>query len=79
MDELKTKGMMDAQMKDINRCRIYLQVFYTSDITDLAGNNIAKKGKWQSNRTSKWNCSVQQRPPAGSWTNWVNALQSIAS
>jgi hypothetical protein len=28
MNEFKTQGMMDAQMKDINRCRIHLQVFY---------------------------------------------------
>jgi hypothetical protein len=47
MDEFTTKGMTDAQMKDINRCIIYLQVFYTSDTTDLAGITIdewAKKG-----------------------------------
>jgi hypothetical protein len=28
------------EMKDINRCRIYLQVFYLSDVTDIAGNHI---------------------------------------
>jgi hypothetical protein len=47
MDEFTTQGMTDAQMKDINRCRIYLQVFYTWDIAELAVNNIedwAKKG-----------------------------------
>jgi hypothetical protein len=49
MDEFITQGMMDAQMKDINRCRIYLHEFYASDIMDLAGNTIedwAKQGKW---------------------------------
>jgi hypothetical protein len=40
MDEFTTQGMTDAQMRDINRCRIYLQVFYTSDIVNLAGNTI---------------------------------------
>jgi hypothetical protein len=58
MDEFTTQGMTDAQMRDINRCRIYLRVFYNSDFTDLAGNTIeewAKQGKRQANRTSKWN------------------------
>jgi hypothetical protein len=58
VDEFTTQGMTDAQMRDINRCRIYLQVFYTSDITDLKGNTLekwAKQGKRQRNRTSKWN------------------------
>jgi hypothetical protein len=37
MDEFKRQGMMDSQTRDINECRIYLQVFYTSNITYLAG------------------------------------------
>jgi hypothetical protein len=36
MDEFTTQGMTDAQMREINRYRIYLQDFYTSDIMDLA-------------------------------------------
>jgi hypothetical protein len=82
MDEFLKQDMTDLQLKDVNRCRIYLQVFHVSDITDLAGNTIeewAKQGKRQSNRTSKWDCSVQQRPPAGAWKNWVIALQGIAT
>jgi hypothetical protein len=82
MDEFTTQDMTDAQMKDVNRCRIYLQVFHTSDIADLAGMTIkewAKQGKQQSNRTSKWNWPVQQRPPAEAWKNWAIALQGIAS
>jgi hypothetical protein len=58
MDELTMQGFSDKQMRDVNRCRIYLQAFYISDITDLAGKSIedwAKKGKRKANRTSKWN------------------------
>jgi hypothetical protein len=58
MDEFLKQDMTDAQMKDVNRCRIYLQVFHISDIEDLSGNTIEegeKRGKRQSNRTSKWN------------------------
>jgi hypothetical protein len=82
MDDFTTQFMMDAHMKDVNTCRIYLKVFHTSDITDLAGNTIeewSKQGKRQSNRTSKWNWPVQQRPPAEARKNWAIALQGIAS
>jgi hypothetical protein len=68
MDEFLQQDMMDSQVKDVNICRIYLQVFHVSDITDLADNNIedwAKRGKRQNNRTSKWNWPVQQIRPAG--------------
>jgi hypothetical protein len=34
MDEFLKQDMTDAQMKDVNRCRIYLQVVHISDITD---------------------------------------------
>jgi hypothetical protein len=82
MDEFTTQDMTDAKMKDVNRCRIYLRVFHTFDITDLAGNTIEeweKQGKRQSNRRSKWNWPLQQSPPAGAWKTWVITLQGIAS
>jgi hypothetical protein len=82
IDEFTTQDMMDAQMKDVNRCRIYLQVFHTSDIADLTRNNIeewSKQGKRQSKWKSKWNWPVQQRPPAKAWKNWAIALQGIVS
>jgi hypothetical protein len=68
MDEFLKQDTTDAQMKDVNRCRIYLQVFHVSDITDLVGNTIEKwekRGKHQSNRIRKWNWPVQHRPPDG--------------
>jgi hypothetical protein len=45
MDEFLKQDMTDAQMKDVNRCRIYLQVFHISDITDLSGKNIEQWAK----------------------------------
>jgi hypothetical protein len=82
MDEFLKQDMTDSQLKYVNRCRIYLQVFHVSDITGLAGNTIegwAKRVKRQSNRTSKWNWPVQQRPPAGAWKHWAIALQGIST
>jgi hypothetical protein len=58
------------------------QAFYILDITDLAGNSIeelAKQGKRQANRTSKWDWLVQKMPPAATWKNWQLTLQGIAS
>jgi hypothetical protein len=80
MDKFLKQDTTDAQMKDVNRCRIYLQVFHISDITDLSGNTIeewAKRGKHQSNRTSKLNWPVQQRLLAGAWKKHSKALRWI--
>jgi hypothetical protein len=70
MDEFLKQDMSDSQVKDVSRCRIYLQVFHVSDITDLTGNNIEEwaNRKRQRNITSKWNWPVQQRP-ADLWQN----------
>jgi hypothetical protein len=43
MDEFLKQDMTDAQMKDVNICRVYLQVFHIFDIIDLSGNTI---GEW---------------------------------
>jgi hypothetical protein len=82
MDEFTMKGLYDKQMRDVNRCRIYLRAFYISDITDLTGKSLeewTRQGKRQATRTSKWNWSVQQRPPAAAWKNWQLTVQGIAS
>jgi hypothetical protein len=33
-------GLTNKELKDINYCRIYLQAFFISDITNLEGNKI---------------------------------------
>jgi hypothetical protein len=45
----------NKDLKEINYCRIYLQVFYLSDITNIKGNKIAawaERGQKQSGRQS---------------------------
>jgi hypothetical protein len=64
-----------AQIREIDRCRLYLQVFFTSDIADNSGKNLEPwvlKGKRQSTCKiiSEW--PVQQRP-----TTWKACKQSI--
>jgi hypothetical protein len=64
-------------MEDINRCIIYLQVFYLSDVTYIAGHHIEAwviKGKRDGTMISKWEWSIQQRPPTAAWKVWNKAI-----
>jgi hypothetical protein len=65
------------EMKDINRCRIYLQVFYLSDVTDITGHHIEAwviKGKRDGTRSSMWEWPIHQRPPTAAWKVWNKAI-----
>jgi hypothetical protein len=67
-----------AEIQEINRCRLYLQVFFTSDIVDNSGKNLEPwvlKGQRQSTRKSIWEWPVQQRPT--SWKNWKQAITEL--
>jgi hypothetical protein len=66
----------NKDLKEINYCRIYLQVFYLSDITNIKGNKIVAwpgRGQKQYGRQSTWEWSVQQRP-----ITWKSALEYLA-
>jgi hypothetical protein len=56
MESLIASGKFtNKELKDINYCRIYLQVFSLSDITNIQGNKItswARRGQKQSGRQS---------------------------
>jgi hypothetical protein len=50
-----------VEIREINRCRLYLQVFFTSDITDNSGKNLEPwvlKGQIQSTHKSTWEWPV---------------------
>jgi hypothetical protein len=80
MESLIASGRFkNKDLKEINYLRIYLQVFYLSDITNIKGNNIASwavRGQKQSRRQSTWEWSVQQRPIA--WKAWKSVLEYLA-
>jgi hypothetical protein len=68
-----------TELKEINRCRIYLRVFYISNIASHDGQGIADwtgKGRRDAGRKSSWACPVQQRPT--SWKAWKLALDHLA-
>jgi hypothetical protein len=76
METLIASGRFtNKELKDINYCRIYLQVFFISDITNLEGNKIdewAGRGQNQVGRQSTWEWPIQKRPIE--WKAWITAL-----
>jgi hypothetical protein len=80
MESLITSGRFtNKDLKEIKYCRMYLQLFYLSDITNIKGNKIAAwagRGQKQSGCQSTWEWPVQQRPIA--WKAWKAALEYLA-
>jgi hypothetical protein len=75
----ETKEFTATELKEINRCRIYLRVFYIYDIASRDGQGIAewaRKGRRDAGRKSSWLWPVQQRPT--SWKAWKSALDHLA-
>jgi hypothetical protein len=75
----ETEEFTATELKEINRCRIYLRVFYISDIASHDGQGIAewaRKGRRDAGRKSSWAWPVQQRPT--SWKAWKLALDHLA-
>jgi hypothetical protein len=80
MESLITSGRFtNKDLKEIKYCRIYLQVFYLSDITNTKGNNIAAwegRGQKQSVLRSTWEWPVKKRPTA--WKAWKAAMEYLS-
>jgi hypothetical protein len=66
-------------LQEINRCQLYLQVFFLSVITDRIGRNIEDWVKQGHNQNSniKWEWPVQQRPT--SWKAWKQVVDEVLS
>jgi hypothetical protein len=80
MERLIASGRFAGkELQQINYCRIYLQVFFMSDIANVKGKEVeewARKGKIQVVRKSEWEWLVQQRPV--SWKAWKDAIKYLA-
>jgi hypothetical protein len=80
MESLIASGRFtNKDLKEIKYCRVYLQVFNLSDITNIKGNKIAAwagRGQTQYGHKSTWEWPVQQRPTA--WKAWKEALEYLA-
>jgi hypothetical protein len=76
----ETDEFSAKDLKDINRCRIYLPVFFISDISTYDRKQItdwARKGRHDGGRKSSWARPVQQRPT--SWKAWKLALYYLTT
>jgi hypothetical protein len=59
-----------SNLSAINRCHIYLRVFFLSDIVNVRGDKIeewAINGEYHNKRHSSWNWPVQQIQPRMTW------------
>jgi hypothetical protein len=75
----ETEEFTATELKEIDRCRIYLRVFYISDIASHDRQGIAewaRKGRRYAGWKSLWAWPVQQRPT--SWKAWKLALDHLA-
>jgi hypothetical protein len=78
MEVFANKNFTAKEMKNINRCRMYIQVFYLSDFTDISGHHIEPwiiKGKRDGTRSSKWEWPIQHRPQTAAWKVWNKAIE----
>jgi hypothetical protein len=70
-------GLSTKDLRTVNMYRLYLQVFFISDIVRMKGNAITP---WEiidtksETRTSTWNFIVQQKPPKFAWKMWALVL-----
>jgi hypothetical protein len=76
MDSLVHK-LSDEQLARVNRCRLYLQVVWWSDITDGSGTAISENailGRQQAIVARHWKWPKQERPPQQDWETWIMAI-----
>jgi hypothetical protein len=81
MEELTGSALVNKiDSTDINRCRIYLRVFFLSDIVNIQGAPIkewAITGERSKASHSTWHWPVQQKPPRNMWNKWKAALIAV--
>ena len=68
------------EIECINRCHLYLQVFFLSDIVSGNGQLLlfkAQNGKKLLDRYSQWKWPRQPRPPKSHWKLWDLALKEV--
>jgi hypothetical protein len=81
MEELMGSALVNKRdLADINRCHVYLRVFFLSDIVNIQGDTIEEwtiNGERSNARHSTWHWSVQQKPPRTMWKKWKAALMAV--
>ena len=65
------------EIRNINKCRIYLQVLTLADIYDSSGRSICtniRDGQKSKDRSSRYKWPFQVRPLTSEWRSWRKAL-----
>jgi hypothetical protein len=81
MDEFTTQGMIDAPIKDIKRCRVYLQVLHIGHYGTSRKyyRGIGQIRETTKQQTEKVELAGRTKVPCRCKKKWANALQGIAS
>lgn len=77
MDHFMKLGYSASQLATLNRCRIYLQIIFLSDIVSADGRMIipdCKTGRRVTDRISNLNWPMQDTPSQSAWQLWKQAL-----
>ena len=69
-----------SELQCFNRCRVYLQLYFVSDMATGDGLYITKsvlEGKRDLSRKSQWQWPNQHRPSNSEWKEWKKMLQQV--
>jgi hypothetical protein len=81
MEELTGSALVNKRdLTDINRCLVYLRVFFLLDIVNIQGDTIEEweiTGECSKARHITWHWPVQQKPPRMMWNKWKAALIAV--
>jgi len=80
MDYFSTKSFTIQALQSINRCRVYLQLLYLSDMASADGKRLIPQvfqGQRLVDRRSLLNWPEQQKPSTLDWSIWSNAFQHL--
>ena len=73
MDTIIKKTSFEPEvLKEINRCRMYINAITIADLTEGNGNQVTQeviKGRKDKFRTSKYKWLYLPRPPESAWKN----------
>ena len=77
---LQDRSFTREEIMNVNRCRLYLRVFFLSDIVSYDGTTIRQDAYdgWRSDQwISRWKWPRQVRPPNRDWRMWHIAICDV--
>jgi hypothetical protein len=73
MEIFLSQNVPDSELLSINRCRLFLQAFFLSDIADGSGIYITDEA-WQGRASTTWfkkeSWPIQGNPTNSDWAIW---------